>query len=764
MKLVKAVLIATAVASIAGCLTVADVPTLKEDQLFTGGRYAELETHLENKTKGRQTSTYELYLLCQAYSNLKRYSKLFPCVDQMEQRIKAGDVQSLGAAIKAPIPPRLRAEALIDFGDYKRAVEEARRAYALSMRDMKTRRIAPLGTLALALALSGDHAQAEAYARQLESMEIESSDYSINKQLGAARVYMLLGQCQKALALAQEGLGFSFGRFSLDLVARAGGAVGQNDSFFVKYTLPLEFIKSHCLYETDRFGEAKAGYDQLLNAPQIQAIGSIYWLILFDRERIAEKEGDLKGAVGYYRKAVDVIEQQRSTINTEASKIGFVGDKQSVYRQLVAALYADQQYAAAFEYVERSKSRALVDMLAAKQDFAVTSGDPAKVRSLLAMVSQAEVETLIQDATTEKPQTRSLAIKARQQLNAESPELASLVNVSFLTAPEIQALIPADEALIEYYYDAPDLIVFVLTAKGLSAVQLDSRDLLDNVRQFRKQLDSDESTNYLELSRRLYSQLIAPVTGQIKVSKLIVVAHGPLHYLPFNALHDGHSYLIERYSLRMLPSASVLKYLRNQPVVKPGNVLAFGNPDLGDSRFDLAYAQAEAIAVTQNRPQSRVLLRKDANETAFRQYGGGFRYIHFATHGAFNAESPLKSALLLAKDANSDGLLTVDKLYSLKLDADLVTLSACETGLGKIANGDDVVGLTRGFLYAGSRSIVASLWKVDDLATSYLMTRFYDNLKGGDKPEALRQAQMATLGKYPHPFYWAAFQITGNAK
>jgi len=106
--------------------------------------------------------------------------------------------------------------------------------------------------------------------------------------------------------------------------------------------------------------------------------------------------------------------------------------------------------------------------------------------------------------------------------------------------------------------------------------------------------------------------------------------------------------------------------------------------------------------------------------------------------------------LLLAKDAESDGLLTVDKLYSMKLDADLVTLSACETGIGKIASGDDVVGLSRGFLYAGSRSIVASLWKVDDLATSYLMTNFYDQLKLADKREALRNAQRETMKKYPH--------------
>ena len=118
----------------------------------------------------------------------------------------------------------------------------------------------------------------------------------------------------------------------------------------------------------------------------------------------------------------------------------------------------------------------------------------------------------------------------------------------------------------------------------------------------------------------------------------------------------------------------------------------------------------------------------------------------------------------LARDSESDGRLTIDRLYSTKLDADPVTLSACETGLSKIANGDDLVGLTRGFLYAGSSSIVASLWEVNDFTTSELMTRFYKEMDRTDKREALRTAQLETKKKYPHPYYWASFQLTGNAK
>lgn len=766
----------------------------KKGEAMTAARYGDLERHaLADVPDITKSKTVKLFPLCTAYAKLKKYNKLFPCLEQIEINVKSGDTNysdveqmekdspfmmglaKMGAAIGGQnleqdvtdILYMTRAEAFLDIGEYGKAVDDAKRAVAAKPQQPNLERwheINTLGTLTLAYALGGEREKALAHARQLEMIST-ASPYellAIDKHVWLAKTYVALGDYQRALYFMEikEGATESFVRGFADAFI---GSTARGESMWEFQMLPAEFLRYKCQFEVGKIKEAKAGYDSLLKKQKIRDNGDIYWLILYDRGRIAEQEGDLKGATGYYRQAVEVIEQQRSTINTETSKIGFVGDKQSVYRQLVAALFADQQYAAAFEYVERSKSRALVDMLAAKQDFAVASGDPAKVKNLLAMANNAETEAMLQGAASEKPHTRSLVVSTRQQLTSESPELASLVNVSSLATAEIQALIPQDEALVEYYYNEPDLIAFVLTAKGLSAVRLDSSDLMDKVRQYRKHLESANDTGHLALSKQLYNQLLHPITSQIDVKKLIVVAHGPLHYLPFNALHDGQDFMIERYSLRMLPSASVLKYLRTKPVAKPGEILAFGNPDLGNPKFDLAYAQAEAIAITQNRPQSKVLLRKDANEAAFRQYGGEFRYLHFATHGEFNADAPLKSALLLSKDAQNDGLLTVDKLYSLKLDADLVTLSACETGLGKIANGDDVVGLTRGFLYAGTSTIVASLWQVDDQATSYLMTRFYDNLKQSDKREALRQAQLVTRKKYAHPYYWAAFQLTGNA-
>jgi CHAT domain-containing protein len=228
-------------------------------------------------------------------------------------------------------------------------------------------------------------------------------------------------------------------------------------------------------------------------------------------------------------------------------------------------------------------------------------------------------------------------------------------------------------------------------------------------------------------------------------------------------LRSGDKYLVERYELRILPSASVMEFLNQGSGKSVNNILVFGNPDLKDPDMDLPYAQLEAQKIGKLVSGSTVLLRNQATETAARTLGADFRYLHFASHGIFDPKHPLDSALLLAADSKNDGRLTVSELYETRINADLVTLSACETALGKITNGDDVVGFTRGFLYAGANSIVSSLWQVDDKATGILMEQFYRNLANTNKRSALRQAQTTMIASnHNHPFFWSAFQLTGS--
>jgi CHAT domain-containing protein len=194
-----------------------------------------------------------------------------------------------------------------------------------------------------------------------------------------------------------------------------------------------------------------------------------------------------------------------------------------------------------------------------------------------------------------------------------------------------------------------------------------------------------------------------------------------------------------------------------------GSMLVFGNPDLGDKRFDLPSAEVEARRVAATVPDARLLLRRQASLAAFRSEAPRYRLLHFASHGEFDPGHPLRSGLLLSGPSLEQGRLTAEALYGQRLDAELVTMSACETGLGQVQGGDDVVGLTRGFLFAGAGSVIASLWQVDDDATAALMIRLYGELGAHGKRDALRRAQIETMRTYPHPFFWAAFYLTGGA-
>jgi len=743
----------------------------KEDRLLPAGRFSELAGLMEERIENLHTAgTSQLMYLCYAYSRLKRYNKLFPCLDQIERNIEKDDRTVFLIWDGSAMPHFLRAEALLDFGNYGEAVQQAQKAYDIVLkRDLhRYMRIHALSALALSQALKGNHHAAEDAAKLLEGIgtHYPFTFLTTDKLMGLARTYMALGDFRKSLAIIQEDENISGWRAVAQAATLAIMAISPGDDLFAYQQLPKVFILTKSLYETGQVKEAKAGYDQLLKNARTQDNGDIYWMILFDRGRIAEGEGNRQEAIEFYRRAIEVIEKQRSTINTEASKIGFAGDKQAVYHLLVAALVADGQHAAAFEYVERSKSRALVDLLASKRDFAVSGADQERVTSLLEELEIQEAEDRVQEtsAPSDRRNLRTAqSLQMKQELRTVAPELASLVTVTRVATEDIQAFISKEETLVEYYFHAGDLYAFVLTGDSVTSARLDGSNLTEDIRLFRTALQDPRSQQYAELSRKLYERLIVPVAPLVTTSQVLIVAHGVLHYVPFAALHDGTNFLVDRYTTRHLPSASVIRYLKDRPLSTVRSLLAFGNPDLGRRQYDLKYAQDEAVSIAKEFPQARVLTRKEATKTAFKTLAPQFPYLHLATHGKFDPDTPLSSGLMLTDDVQGEGFLSLEELYSLRLKADLATLSACETGLGKVSNGDDVVGLTRGFLYAGANAIVASLWQVDDRSTASLMVEFYANLRIHNKSEALRQAQLATRQRYEHPFYWAAFQLTGRA-
>lgn len=734
------------------------------------GRFDELQKLLEQEEAKHSLKTRDLHGLCYAYSKTKHYNKLFLCLDKLAGNVDKGDRRTrlFGLDDATPTIHIMRADALIELGQYPAAVAEAQKGLDWLKKvdsDDKDMEIHFLAALSLASTLGGKRSDGEKFATELGKVNVSFpySDYTNAKAMALGRVYMALADFQKALDGIHSDSTFKIKSFLDNLVS---GAFFRGVNNWVWAELPRAFMINKALLETGKRGEAKAGFDELLKISQVKDNGEIYWLILNDRARISEQENQQNAAIDFYKQAVDVIESQRSTIHTEANKIGFVGDKQSVYGRLIALLISTQRPAEAYGYMERAKSRALVDLLANKEDFAVPSSVAEQASKLLADYRAADNEALTQMpidmSVSAASNQRNQVSKKGAELSSIAPELASLISVASVPLNEIQERLLPNEAIVEYYFHEKDLYAVTLSDAGMHATKINSNSLEGHIRHFRDQIEKRDD-DVVRQAQVLYDILLRPLENYIGTRDLLIIPHGMLHYLPFVALHDGKDYLLQRCAMRFLPSASVLKYLKPQRTKAIDTILVLGNPDLGDKEYDLPNAEAEAKMIAALLPGSELLVRGKASESAFKQFAPSFHYLHIASHGQFDADNALESHLLLSKSSTNDGSLTAGELYNINLDVDLVTLSACETGLGKLLNGDELVGLTRGFLYAGSSNVVASLWQVDDLATSELMKRFYTNMKNSiPKRDALRLAQRDTHKEFPHPFFWAAFFLTGQ--
>jgi CHAT domain-containing protein len=740
-------------------------------ELAGAGKYEELRQGLEALEAKSPLLTRDLHALCFAYSKTKRYNKLLPCLERLEANIGKGDLRTrlFGLDDATPVLHQMRAEAQLDLANYVIALTEAKKAldwYKSEDSDDQDIALNALAIMSIASTMSGKRGDGEKYAREIQDVgtfTLLGNGFVSVKAMAAARAHMALGNYQQVLdAFARDKM-FALHVF-LDRLVSGALITGKNN--WAWQELPRAFMTNRALQGIGKAAEAKRGYDQLLSMSPVRENGEIYWQILFERGVIAEAEGELDAAAKFYRDAIEVVEQQRSTIHTESSKIGFIGDKQRVYNNVINLLYTQNRQQEAFEYIERSKSRALVDMLATKRASAIDPNASVETANALRELDEAEDELLAQvpvSAAEGKSVQRSITLKNVDRIRSIAPELGTLISVSVTPAKQIRHALPPAEVLVQYYYYDERLYASVFTRTDIHMFRLDAGSLEQDIKKFRAAIDNQEA-EVEAFSKKLYDRLIRPLEEKFGQSKnLLIIPHGALHYLPFGALHDGRQFLLDRFVVRSLPSASVLEYMRGKSSRAAQRMIVFGNPDLGDSKYDLPSAQVEAEKIAISSGNAKLLLKKQATETFAKSIASDYRILHIASHGVFDNKVPLESALLLAKDQANDGKLTVGELYSLKLNADLVTLSACETGLGQINSGDDVIGLTRGFLYAGASSVVASLWQVDDEATSELMIRFYAELATKSKAEALRAAQLEVKKKFPDPYFWSAFYLTGNA-
>jgi CHAT domain-containing protein len=233
----------------------------------------------------------------------------------------------------------------------------------------------------------------------------------------------------------------------------------------------------------------------------------------------------------------------------------------------------------------------------------------------------------------------------------------------------------------------------------------------------------------------------------------VFVPHGPLHFLPFHALHHDGQYLCDEYEVSYAPSATIFALCQEKKASRKAASLVMGVPD---QRAPEIQREVESIAGIL--PECELLIGEAATATAVRERGLETGLLHIATHGVYRQDNPMFSGIRLG-----DGYLNLYDLYQMRISARLVTLSGCATGMNVVAAGDELLGLQRGLFCAGATTLLLSLWDVHDESTAELMRGFYGKYVGtGNLAGSLRQAMLEMREKYPHPYYWAPFVIVGK--
>lgn len=407
-------------------------------------------------------------------------------------------------------------------------------------------------------------------------------------------------------------------------------------------------------------------------------------------------------------------------------------------------------------------------------------------------------------------------------LFSKYPGLAQKRSAGTASLAQIASRLPADTVLLEYVAST-EPFVFVVTSTGgkpqviSASLGIRGEELTKLSAEFRDAL-ANPAAGYRPISAKLYQALIAPIASRLKgKARLIVCPDGPLWDVSFAALSNG-KFLAEQFEIDYAYSATAVDaVLRPRAAPKAeNNLLVLANPDFGGAKrfgdnplvpgqrpidppsrpidppsrpieppsrdlglgirhgiVDLPGTQREADSLAQLFPGAKLLTRTRAQESAFTQVAGDYRYVHIASHAFFNDASPMLSSIVLAlpNTEGDDGYLTARELFELQLNADLVVLSACNTARGEKKSGEGIVGLSWALFAAGAPAQVVSQWSVDDRATAVLMKRFYRNLKEGRaKGAALREASRSLLdpkaagndAKWGHPYYWAPFILLGD--
>ncbi|HBY56467.1 MAG TPA: hypothetical protein DEG96_01160 [Candidatus Atribacteria bacterium] len=501
--------------------------------------------------------------------------------------------------------------------------------------------------------------------------------------------------------------------------------------------------------------------------------------------RILLEQGKREESLTYFKQAIDILEGLREKLTSAEMKRGFFENKLLAYDLTIEVLWDLGRFEEAFDYTERARARSFLDILGGailevkdkdKEMFSKLQDVETRITSLQEKERQERSKPTEQQNTAYLEELQKIQKKLQQiyyqvkeDLNYYSPEVASLVTINPLTLDKIRGILDKEIVLLDYYNTEDRILVWAIEQGGVKTKEISIKDINLNkkIEEARKAFTATEGDyDYQKICEELYRILFTPVEALIGDKTTIgIIPHRSLFYLPFQALKGEDGFLVDRYNLFYVPSASVYYYCLGKNRGNQESYLGFGNPSFEGTDLPSLPLSAEEVKITaRNFIYNDVFIGKEATETKFKEICSNFDVIHLSTHGLADDQRPLYSIICLAKDEKNDGEVRAYEVFSLDLKANLVALGACETGLGKLSEAEGLIGLVRSFLYAGTPTVIASLWSVFDRPTMELFIKFFGYWKqeGMAKVEALGRAQRELAQEYGLPVAWAGFILIGD--
>jgi CHAT domain-containing protein len=541
---------------------------------------------------------------------------------------------------------------------------------------------------------------------------------------------------------------------------------------------------------------AATNFTAVLATAKSMADPEYEWRARYGLGRVAHLRGDFSAAVQQLDTAVAIVERMRRALPDAGLRASFLSDRTIAHEALIEALAAqstdpgDAHARRALHVAETARGRSLADLLAEGDrlptDPALQAARTSEIefarrlsavqRRVMQTMSPREQEVALAELTATERDFEALVVRLRR----EQPAYAALRYPDPIPADRISALLADDEALIEFMTGERSGFAWIVRRSGTTMFSIPARDALDSaVRLMNAVIESGDREALEAAGRRLEELLFGPARSHLRgTRRLIVVPDGPLHRLPFAALRTPDDrWLIDEVAIALTPSATVLSELRARPTPREARAMAAFvsrthnpiaalalNAAVNDSR---ALVHVEAEVRDGARALGIATPSAVGTETAIKSMGAdAVRVVHFAAHAVANEATPRRSGILLEADDREDGWLQMHEIPHLAIHADLVVLATCRSQAGRSLRGEGLLGLSRAFMRAGARGVVAALWEVDDAETRRMMTAFYDGLGNGLRPDdALRRAQLemiASGGRSADPRSWAAFVATGD--